>query len=136
MNQQSIAKNIVKTLQKHRFQAYFAGGCVRDLMMKKPAQDYDIATTASPDDVAQLFEKCIPVGKQFGVMIVLLNQHHFEVATFRTEGPYRDGRHPDKVAFTTPQEDAKRRDFTINGLCYDPLKKKVIDYVEGRKDIR
>jgi len=134
--QKKIAIQIAKSLHKAGFTAYFAGGCVRDLIMKEKPKDYDIATTATPDDIEKLFSKCVPVGKQFGVMIVVMQKQHFEVATFRREGAYRDGRHPDHVAFTTPQEDAKRRDFTVNGLFYDPLKKSIIDYVEGKKDIR
>ena len=136
VEQKKIAIQIIKSLHQAGFVAYFAGGCVRDLVMKVRPKDYDIATTATPDQIEKLFLKCVPVGKQFGVMIVVMQTKHFEVTTFRREGPYRDGRHPDQVAFTTPQEDAKRRDFTVNGLFYDPLKRSMIDYVEGRKDIR
>ena len=131
-----FANGIITTLRCAGFLSYFAGGCVRDLVMKEKPKDYDIATTAKPEDIERLFPKCVPVGKQFGVMIVVLDHAHFEVATFRREGPYLDGRHPDHVDFTTPEEDAKRRDFTINGLFYDPIKRRVIDYVEGRSDIR
>ena len=106
--QKPLANQIVKTLKKAGLLAYFAGGCVRDLIMRKKPKDYDIATTATPDDVERLFPKCVPVGKQFGVMIVILKEVHFEVATFRSEGSYRDGRHPDHVAFTSPEEDAQR----------------------------
>lgn len=136
MAQKKLAVQIVKMLHQSGFVAYFAGGCVRDMIMKEKPKDYDIATTATPDDVEKLFPKCVPVGKQFGVMIVVIDKQHFEVATFRREGAYQDGRHPDAVAFTTPEEDAKRRDFTVNGLFYDPLKRCIIDHVEGRKDIR
>ena len=131
-----MAVHIVKTLKKAGFLAYFAGGCVRDLIMRKKPKDYDIATTAAPDEVEKLFSKCVPVGKQFGVMIVILEDVHFEVAAFRSEGSYRDGRHPEQVTFTTPEEDAKRRDFTVNGIFYDPLKRQIIDFVGGREDIR
>jgi poly(A) polymerase len=134
--QKSLAIQIVKTLKKAGFLSYFAGGCVRDLIMKKPPKDYDIATTAAPDDVERVFPKCVPVGKQFGVMVVVLKGVHFEVATFRMEGNYKDGRHPEHVAFTHPEEDAKRRDFTVNGLFYDPLKRTIIDFVGGKEDIR
>ena len=136
VEQKKLAGQIVKQLKKAGFLAYFAGGCVRDLIMKKAPEDYDIATTAKPEDIEKIFPKCIPVGKQFGVMVVVYEKHHFEVATFRSEGPYRDGRHPDEVSFTTPEEDAKRRDFTVNGIFYDPLRRSIIDYVDGRKDIR
>ncbi len=136
IEQKKLAIQIIKLLHQAGFVAYFAGGCVRDLVMKERPKDYDIATTATPDDIERLFPKCVPVGKQFGVMIVVMQTQHFEVATFRREGDYRDGRHPDEIAFTTPAEDAKRRDFTVNGLFYDPLKRSMVDYVEGRKDIR
>lgn len=135
-HQKKHALEIVKRLTGQGFLAYFAGGCVRDLVMKKPAMDYDIATTAKPDEIEALFPKCVAVGKQFGVIIVVIEKKHFEVATFRREGVYQDGRHPEHVAFTTPEEDAKRRDFTVNGLFFDPLKKKIIDYVGGKDDIQ
>ena len=133
--QKKVAGEIVRTLRAKKHIAYFAGGCVRDLLMKQKPEDYDVATTAAPEEIEKIFPKSIPVGKQFGVIIVVVEGMHFEVATFRSEGAYEDGRHPDHVKFTTPEEDAKRRDFTVNGLFYDPLKRKVIDYVEGRKDI-
>ncbi|MEK7806056.1 MAG: CCA tRNA nucleotidyltransferase, partial [Planctomycetota bacterium] len=99
------------------------------------SEDYDIATSALPEDIMKLFERTIPVGVQFGVVIVIKEGHNFEVATFRTEGSYSDGRHPDYVAFSTPEADVKRRDFTINGLLYDPLKNEILDYVGGQEDI-
>ncbi len=129
------AIEIVKTLQEHGYKTFFAGGCVRDMIMGKESADYDIATNALPQDVIKLFEKTIPVGVQFGVIIVVKNGHNFEVATFRTEGSYSDGRHPDYVAFSTPEDDVKRRDFTVNGLLYDPIKNEILDYVGGRADI-
>ncbi|MBI4368566.1 MAG: CCA tRNA nucleotidyltransferase, partial [Candidatus Omnitrophica bacterium] len=131
--QKNIALEILKKLNQKGFLSYFAGGCVRDLLMKKPPKDYDIATTARPQEVEQLFPKSIPVGKQFGVTIVVHRGWQFEVATFRREGAYLDGRHPEEVSFTDPEEDAKRRDFTVNGLFYDPIRRRVIDYVEGRQ---
>lgn len=115
--------------------AFFAGGCVRDLVMKQEPKDFDIATTAHPETIEKLFKKTIPVGKQFGVIIVLENDIPFEVATFRSEGGYADGRHPSSVSFTTPEEDAHRRDFTINGLFFDPIESRLIDHVGGRGDI-
>ena len=129
------AIDIVKTLQGNGYKAYFAGGCVRDMIMGRESADYDIATNALPNDVMHLFEETIPVGVQFGVVIVVKEGHNFEVATFRTEGSYSDGRHPDYVAFSTPEDDVKRRDFTINGLLYDPIKNEMLDYVSGREDI-
>ncbi len=129
------AIEIVKTLQEHGYKAFFAGGCVRDMIMGRKSDDYDIATNALPGDITGLFVKTIPVGVQYGVVIVVKNGHNFEVATFRTEGSYSDGRHPDYVAFSTPEDDVKRRDFTINGLLYDPVRDEILDYVNGREDI-
>jgi poly(A) polymerase len=129
------ATNIVKKLVHHGFRAYFAGGCVRDLLMKKKPHDYDIATNAKPEQIEKLFKKTIPIGKQFGVMIVIEKGHHFEIATFRSDSGYSDGRRPDAVLFTDPREDAKRRDFTINGMFYNPIQKKVLDYVNGKRDL-
>ena len=132
----SGAFTIAKRLHEQGFMAYFAGGCVRDFLMHKTPEDYDIATTATPDQVEKIFRKTIPVGKQFGVMVVVEDPHNFEVATFRKEGGYHDGRHPTEVSFTIPEQDALRRDFTVNGLFFDPLQNKVIDYVDGQKDIQ
>lgn len=129
------ALEIVKTLQVHGYKAFFAGGCVRDMIMEKESEDYDIATSALPEVIMKLFERTIPVGVQFGVVVVVKDGHNFEVATFRTEGSYTDGRHPDYVAFSTPEADVKRRDFTINGLLYDPVKNEILDYVGGQADI-
>jgi len=129
------AYEIAETLKRKGHVAYFAGGCVRDFLRGEVPKDYDIATTAAPDEIEKLFPKTLPVGKQFGVVLVAREGKNFEVATFRREGPYRDGRHPSEVSFTTPEEDARRRDFTVNGLFFDPFEKKVIDYVGGREDI-
>ncbi|HTL48735.1 MAG TPA: CCA tRNA nucleotidyltransferase [Verrucomicrobiae bacterium] len=131
------AVRIADTLRKAGHTAYFAGGCVRDHLMKKPPQDFDVATSAVPDVIEKLFPRTIPVGKQFGVMLVVEEgEHVFEVATFRTEGGYQDGRHPTHVSFTGPKEDAARRDFTVNGLFYDPFEEKVIDFVGGGEDLK
>lgn len=130
------AVKIVETLRKAGFKAYFAGGCVRDQVMGKQPQDYDIATDARPEDVMRLFPKTIPVGVSFGVVIVVAGPYQFEVATFRSDGKYLDGRHPVEVRFSSEVEDARRRDFTINGLFYDPIEKRVVDYVGGQDDIR
>ncbi|MBI4971428.1 MAG: CCA tRNA nucleotidyltransferase [Candidatus Omnitrophica bacterium] len=132
----STALKILKTLRKSGYEALWAGGSVRDLVMRKKPHDFDIATSAKPEDVERLFKRTIPVGKQFGVILVHEDAQNFEVATFRSEGKYVDGRHPEEVRFTTAKEDALRRDFTVNALFYDPITKKVIDYVDGRKDIR
>lgn len=130
-----LAYQITERLKKAGHTAYFAGGCVRDFLRGESPKDYDIATTAAPDAVERLFPKTLPVGKQFGVILVIVEGKPFEVATFRREGPYMDGRHPTEVAFTSPEEDARRRDFTANGLFYDPFEHRVLDYVQGRKDI-
>ena len=130
-----LAYAIAKTLKDKGFTAYFAGGCVRDHLMGQKPQDFDIATTAKPEEVEKIFRKTIPVGKQFGVMIVVEEEIPFEVATFRCEGGYQDGRHPTHVSFTQPEEDAKRRDFTVNGMFYDPFAQKVIDFVGGIEDL-
>jgi len=135
MAKKELATQLVKRLRSHHFEAYFAGGSVRDMLLGQDPKDYDIATNAKPEDVKKVFEKTIPVGEKFGVMIVVLEDENFEVATFRTEGDYSDGRRPDTVTFASAKEDALRRDFTINGLFYDPLSEKLIDYVGGRKDI-
>ena len=115
--------------------AYWAGGCVRDMVRGVEPNDYDIATTATPEQVQNLFPKTIPVGVQFGVILVLKSGHQFEVATFRSDEAYLDGRRPTSVRYGSPEEDAQRRDFTINGLFYDPVANEIIDYVGGREDI-
>ncbi len=130
------AVKMVETLRKAGFKAYFAGGCVRDKVMGREPQDYDIATDARPEDVMRLFPKTIPVGASFGVVIVLEGLYQFEVATFRSDGQYLDGRHPVEVHFSNEEEDARRRDFTINGMFYDPIAEKIVDYVGGQEDIR
>jgi poly(A) polymerase len=108
---------------------------VRDMLLRRPAKDYDVATDAQPKEIIRLFERTLKVGAKFGVVIVLLDETHVEVATFRAEADYADGRHPQRVYFTDPAGDAGRRDFTINGMFYDPIDKKVIDYVGGRADL-
>jgi poly(A) polymerase len=130
------AIGIAKKLKAKGYLVYFAGGSVRDHLMGKTPQDFDIATTAQPSEVEALFPKTIPVGKQFGVILVVEGEKPFEVATFRKEGGYYDGRHPSEVSFTVPEEDARRRDFTVNGLFYDPFIEKVIDFVGGVEDIK
>lgn len=130
------AEEIIKALSDAGFKAYWAGGCVRDMVMGVEPQDYDIATEARPDQVMKLFEKTIPVGASFGVIKVLYDDFEFEVATFRSDGKYIDGRHPEEVHFSNEKEDAFRRDFTINGMFYDPVQGKIIDYVNGQVDIK
>jgi len=136
MTNRQAAIKVVKKLSRSGFQALLAGGCVRDMLLRRKAGDYDVATNAQPSDVMKLFKRTIKVGAKFGVVIVLLEDRKVEVATFRTETAYADGRHPSVVKFTSAAEDASRRDFTINGMFYDPLKDKVIDYVGGRTDLK
>lgn len=130
------AVSIVEKLQKKGFTAYLAGGCVRDMLLGKEAHDFDISTSATPEEVEKIFKKTKAVGKQFGVILVLGKTASFEVSTFRGEKEYYDKRRPSKVFWVDASEDAKRRDFTINGLFYDPIKKKVIDYVGGQDDLK
>jgi poly(A) polymerase len=129
------AHGLAKRLAGAGFQAYWVGGCVRDDRLGQAPTDYDIATDATPDEIEQLFRKTIPVGKQYGVIMVLEAGHEYQVATFRAEGDYTDGRRPGSVRFTDAREDALRRDFTINGLFYDPLADEMHDWVGGRADL-
>ena len=130
------ARQIVERLQGAGFAAFWVGGCVRDFLLGRDPLDFDIATDAKPDKVEELFPKTIPVGRQFGVVVVVENGHQFQVATFRAEADYRDGRRPEKVVFANAEADASRRDFTVNGLFYDPVTGKTHDWVGGEKDLR
>lgn len=128
------AEEIVKKLRAAGYQAYFAGGCVRDMLLGREPKDYDVATSATPDRVIELFPGSLEVSAKFGVVVV---QSAIEVATFRNDGIYSDGRRPDSVSFTSdPREDARRRDFTINGMFYDPLENQTLDHVGGEADLR
>ena len=131
-----LAASIVRRLQQAGFTAFWVGGCVRDVLLGREPQDYDIATDARPEQIERLFEKTIAVGRKFGVMIVVENKHQFQVATFRAEADYQDGRRPEKVIFSNAEADAQRRDFTVNGLFYDPVAEKLHDWVGGEKDLR
>jgi tRNA nucleotidyltransferase/poly(A) polymerase len=130
------AMRVLLRLREAGYTAYFAGGCVRDSLLGYDAKDFDVATDAPPARVQQLFRNTQAVGAAFGVILVRLGGSQIEVATFRAEAGYDDGRHPTQVRFTTAEEDAKRRDFTINGLFLDPVADKVIDYVGGEADLR
>ncbi|MBI3985621.1 MAG: CCA tRNA nucleotidyltransferase [Lentisphaerae bacterium] len=132
---QAGAREVALRLQRAGWTAYWAGGCVRDVIMGRTPKDYDIATNATPDDVLRLFPKSLAVGKAFGVVRVPIEGNWYEVATFRQDHAYRDGRHPEAVTFTDAQTDAARRDFTINALFFDPIAKVIHDFVDGRKDI-
>ena len=131
------AIGIVKRLRQEGYSAYFAGGCVRDQLMGIPPKDYDVATSARPEQVMQLFSHSVAVGAKFGVVLVLSGEQQVEVATFRSDGDYADGRHPDEVTYTdNARLNVMRRDFTINGLLWDPLTETLLDYVGGQDDIR
>ena len=130
------ATAIVARLRAAGHQAYFVGGCVRDLVLGRAPKDFDVATSATPDQVLNLFEKTFAVGAHFGVVLVCTGEITTEVATFRSDGAYSDGRHPDAVRFSTsPEEDVKRRDFTINGMMMDPVNESVLDMVGGMADL-
>jgi poly(A) polymerase len=137
--QRAFALAIVEQLRAAGFEALWAGGCVRDQLLGLEPKDYDVATSAKPDEIRNLFgrRRTLEIGASFGVITVLGPRAagQIEVATFRTDAAYSDGRHPDSVAFTTAQNDAARRDFTINGLFFDPIAGEVVDYVGGRDDL-
>lgn len=135
MSNREIAYKIVRRLHSKGYQALFAGGCVRDRLLGRPAKDYDVVTDAVPGEVIKLFRKTLKIGAKFGVVMVLMEGSQVEVATFRTEGGYQDGRHPGHVSFASAKEDASRRDFTVNGMFYDPIEKTVMDFVGGQKDL-
>ena len=132
---ENAARRIVDRLREAGHVAYFAGGCVRDMVRGQAAKDFDIATDARPEIVQKIFSRTYAVGAHFGVIVVLEDGFQFEVATFRADDAYIDGRRPVSVHFASPEEDAKRRDFTINGMFYDAQKEEVIDYVGGRTDL-
>jgi tRNA nucleotidyltransferase/poly(A) polymerase len=136
MTNKQAAIKVVKQLHDYGYEALLAGGCVRDMLLGRPASDYDVATSALPEDVIRLFNRTLKVGAKFGVVIVLVKDMQVEVATFRTESGYEDGRHPAVVKFAGAAEDAGRRDFTINGMFYDPVSNNVVDYVNGQADLK
>ena len=133
--QERIARGIAARLRGAGYSAYLAGGCVRDRLLGREPQDFDIATDAPAARVQELFPRTVPVGVQFGVVLVLIEDVPVEVATFRADAAYLDGRHPSSVRFSTPEEDARRRDFTINGMFIDPVTDTVIDLVGGQADL-
>jgi tRNA nucleotidyltransferase/poly(A) polymerase len=136
MSARLTAESIARRLQAAGHTAYFAGGCVRDELLGRTPKDYDIATSALPSKVQKLFPGSVSVGAHFGVIVVREEGEHFEVATFRTDGSYGDGRRPDRVEFSTPEEDARRRDFTVNGIFLDPVTGKIFDHVGGLADLQ
>ena len=136
MTNKEAAIEVIKTLRAEGFGAFLAGGCVRDMLLGRQAKDHDVATSAEPRQVIRLFKRTIPIGAQFGVVMVMIEDQQIEVATFRSESDYLDGRHPSKIKFVTCREDAARRDFTINSMFYDPMEEKVIDLFDGQADLK
>jgi poly(A) polymerase len=130
------AEAIVRQLRAAGFSAFWVGGCVRDYLLGREPEDYDVATSAKPEEIEKLFKHTIPVGRQFGVIIVVEDDHQFQVATFRAEADYQDGRHPEHVSFGDAMADATRRDFTVNGLFFDPIRNELKDWVGGEADLR
>src|ERR1043166_3761818 len=130
------ATHIVRRLQAAGHTAFWVGGCVRDYLLGREPGDYDVATSALPDQIEKSFKRTIAVGRKFGVMLVVEGKHQFQVATFRAESDYRDGRHPEQVTFGDAMADARRRDFTVNGLFYDPVAATLRDWVGGEADLR
>jgi poly(A) polymerase len=129
------AIEIIQQLRNKKYEAYLVGGCVRDMVMGIEPADYDIATSARPEEIMKIFPRTEAIGAQFGVVLVIHQGHPYEVATFRSDDAYVDGRRPTGVVFTDAKTDVLRRDFTINGLLFDPVSKTVLDYVSGKKDI-
>ncbi|MHB8753864.1 MAG: CCA tRNA nucleotidyltransferase [Candidatus Acidiferrales bacterium] len=137
MDARELAERICEKLRGAGYQALFTGGCVRDLILRRDPVDYDVATDARPEEVQRIFPSSIAIGAQFGVIIVIENSLQVEVATFRSDLGYEDGRHPVAVEFSaTPEEDARRRDFTINGLMMDPRDGRILDFVGGEADLQ
>jgi poly(A) polymerase len=132
----NAAADIVRRLQAANFSAYWVGGCVRDFLLGREPGDYDIATSALPEQIEKVFKRTVAVGRKFGVMVVVEGEHQFQVATFRAEADYRDGRHPETVSFGDARADARRRDFTINGLFFDPVAEQLHDWVGGEADLK
>src|SRR5438093_2626083 len=132
---EKTAREIAARLRARGHVAYFAGGCVRDLLRGEIPKDIDIATDARPEVVQEMFSRTYAVGAHFGVIVVLEKDFQFEVATFRSDGAYLDGRRPTEVHFSSPEKDAARRDFTINGMIFDPAGDEMIDFVGGRVDL-
>src|SRR3954469_3925359 len=141
MSERDFAVEVVRRLRQSGYEALWAGGCVRDELLGLTPTDYDVATSARPEEVRRLFRRTVAVGMSFGVVEVLgprtpAGPRKVQVATFRSDVSYSDGRHPDAVVFSSAREDALRRDFTINGMFFDPLAGRLLDYVGGQEDLR
>ena len=134
-SRRELARDLVARLQARGHAAFWVGGCVRDQLLGREPDDYDIATDATPGQVEAVFRHTVPVGRQFGVVLVLVGGREFQVATFRTEGGYADGRRPGQVRFSSAEEDARRRDLTVNGLFFDPVTGRLHDWVGGQADL-
>ena len=136
ISSRELAASIVLRLQQAGFSAFWVGGCVRDFLLGREPQDYDIATDARPEQIEKLFRRTLAIGRKFGVMIVVEGKQQFQVATFRAEADYQDGRRPEQIVFSNAEADAQRRDFTVNGLFYDPIAEQLHDWARGEKDLR
>src|SRR5262249_4113714 len=141
MTEREFAIDVVRRLREAGHEALWAGGCVRDELLGLAPTDYDIASDARPEEVRKLFRRTVAVGMSFGAVEVLGPKTSegplkVQVATFRSDVSYSDGRHPDAIVFSSPKEDALRRDFTINGMFFDPLENRLVDYVGGQEDLR
>jgi tRNA nucleotidyltransferase/poly(A) polymerase len=137
VNAEVLARSIVERLRAYGHAAYFVGGCVRDLLLGRVPKDFDVATSAQPGELLKLFPDAHTVGAHFGVVLVHDEDAQVEVATFRADLEYRDGRHPEAVRFETePREDVLRRDFTINSLLLDPVSGEILDFAHGREDLK
>ncbi len=135
-NKNNDAYLVASVLKKNGFEAFYAGGCVRDFLLKKQPKDYDIATSAVPDEIEKLFDRTNSIGKKFGTIGVFINESVIEVTTFRSDETYLDGRHPTNITFTSAEKDAERRDFTINGLFMNPDTLEIVDFVDGQDDLK
>lgn len=136
MSLRETAREIVRRLQEAGYSAFWVGGCVRDHLLGREPDDYDVATSARPEEIEAVFPRTVPVGRQFGVLLVVEGGHSIQVATFRSESDYADGRRPSRVTFSDAEADASRRDFTINGLFFDPVNERLHDWVGGEPDLR
>jgi poly(A) polymerase len=135
VDERGAALEVIARLQGQGHTAYFAGGCVRDMLLGRTIKDYDVATSARPKEIQRLFRKTLKIGIQFGIVVAVLGPYRIEIATFRSDGQYEDGRRPSSVIYSDPEEDAARRDFTVNALFYDPLSERILDSVGGREDL-
>ena len=135
MNQWQDIKEIINCLDKKGYKAWLAGGCIRDILCGITPKDFDLATNATPEMIEKTFPQTLSVGKTFGTIIVCKGGKNYEITSFRSDGYYKDSRHPEDIYFSNPKEDAQRRDFTCNALFFDVINNQLIDFVDGLKDI-